>query len=170
VSRALHINWDQIVGGAARVAAFVALAEVAALAQVQRPADEAAFSALPHTIEAKEKSAPNSIILQQMRRDGRNEFCATFKRYTTFRNWIASVKNISDYDFKHTAELGLDIGDNIALEEEVADTTALYKTISGLREGQTVIISGSFDHDNDDSACTYFFGPFQVHLSGLRPM
>lgn len=159
------------------VGMFAVLADGAALAQVQRPSDEAAFTALPGARELQEKSAdasaPNRIIDGRMRKDIRNQFCTAFRRYKGFRNWTAVVKDISDNESSHTAGVELDIGDNIKLEvSEVPDTTALFKAISELREGQEVVISGSFDHasDDDDSDpdCTYYIGPFYVHLSGIR--
>ena len=123
--------------------------------QASLPVAQTAFLALPRTGEATDN------------------FCEQFKTYDRFENWHGKVQDLRISTLDGTADLEINIGPtggpSIRLEAIVPKGDPIYPALLKLGLGQAVVVSGQFTHANNDADCLYYFGPFGVHLTGLKP-
>jgi hypothetical protein len=114
------------------------------------PATQEAFLALPRTGAASDR------------------FCEQFKTYDRFDNWQGKVHDLRVSTLDGTADLEITLGQGIRLESLVRKTDPSYAAVMALRLGQSVTLSGQFQHSNNDSECIYYNGPFGVRLSAIK--
>jgi hypothetical protein len=123
-------------------------------AQAVLPASQTAFLALPRTGQAADN------------------FCGRFKTFDKFEDWHGKVRDLRISTLDGTADLEIDIGQNggksLRLEAIVPKTDPVYPALLKLGMEQAIVVSGQFTHANNDADCLYYFGPFGVHLTGLR--
>jgi hypothetical protein len=111
-----------------------------------QPADEAAFIAAKTQIASDYDQAPNDIVKGQIYDRWRNGGSCAALKSPKFADWTGTVKSIlSDGGFI------VEMGDGVSVEADVDQSSPVFKVISGLREGDSVKISGAFV--SDDSKC-----------------
>ncbi|MGA9657633.1 MAG: hypothetical protein WBQ60_00830 [Asticcacaulis sp.] len=122
------------------------------------PADQTSFIALPHDIRDKIKD-PGAAT---------DTFCAKFQDYHAFNGWKGTLKDLRISTLDGTADLEINLGRSIRIEAIIPKSDPLYPALSSLTYGSPMTVSGKFTHANNNADCTYYFGPFGVHLSALK--
>ena len=138
------------------------------------PADEAALIAAKTSVASAYDDAPNDIVKGQIYDDWRRTGSCAALKSPDFVDWIATVKSIQS-----GGGFIVEIGGGVELESTLGPSTPLFKVISGLREGDTVKISGQFVSDDPKCAIQVIAPPwgdsaiknpdFNVSFSEITP-
>lgn len=91
-------------------------------------------------------------------------FCAAFVKIKGFDDWSARVTDNEISTVNGAVDISFAIGGKVKLEEVVQKSDPLYATLSALRLGDEVRISGTFAHGNGE--CSYA-GNFAVTVTKL---
>lgn len=129
----------------------------------QRPADEASLMHWDAAYAAV-TSAPNEIIRGRVEKEQDERFCSAVHRIETIRNWTGTIREI-----KFNGYFEVDAGGYITLADpDIRPGSRLFATLSGLKEGQAVRLSGRLGHDD---TCSALSGRrLTVHLSSIAPL
>jgi hypothetical protein len=140
-----------------------------------QPPDEAAFIAAKVQVASDYDQAPNDIVKGQIYDRWRNGGSCVALKSPKFSDWTGTVKSVlSDGGFI------VDIGEDVSVESDVDQSSPVFKVISGLREGDSVKISGTFVSDDPKCAAQVIAPPwgdsavkspdFKVTLSDVTPL
>jgi hypothetical protein len=130
-----------------------------------RPPDEAGLMVFYPKARDEYRSAPNSIIQDQVMERWNNAFCSTVNKVMNFADWTGRVNKINFNGY-----FEVDLGGYIKVQDiGIEPSTRLFKIISTLKEDQPIKISGSFVHGGE--ACDVFVNrEFEVRLTNIAPL
>lgn len=140
-----------------------------------QPADEAAFIAAKVQVASDYDQAPNEIVKGQIYDRWRNSGSCAALKSPEFADWTGTVKStLSGGGFI------VDLGEGVEIESDVDQSSPVFKVISGMREGDSVKVSGTFVSDDPKCAAQVIAVPwgdsavknpdFKVTFSNVTPL
>lgn len=120
-----------------------------------QPVDEAAFIAAKVAVASAYDQAPNDIVKGQIYDRWRNTGSCAALKSAKFADWTGTVSSILS-----GGGFIVDLGDGVQIESDVDQSSPVFKVISGLREGNSVKVSGAFVSDDPKCAAQVIAPPW----------
>jgi hypothetical protein len=120
-----------------------------------QPVDEATFIAAKVQVASDYDQAPNDVVKGQIYDRWRAAGSCVALRSPKFADWTGTVNSILS-----GGGFIVDIGEGVLLEGDVDQSSPVFKVISGLRDGDSVKISGTFTSDDPKCAAQVIAPPW----------
>jgi len=149
----------------------------------QRPADEAVFIRdVEQITHVSTDGAKNDIEAQNIKDSADSNWCISYNKLGEFQRWVGRIRNIKGFsadpnsgDPKST-NFEVDIGTTFLKSGDVYnDGTEIYRTVSNMKEGDPVVVSGTIDRSAEYSGCEYNSDNIDktgldVHYTSVEPL
>lgn len=142
--------------------------------QMQQPSDAANLISVLNQAQSAVLTGQNDIITAQLENKWSRIYCSTLLKIQYFKDWYARVAEIRDTGYFKVEIKNETDKLNIWLSEWVEPGTPMFTTISGLRVGEPIRISGTIEQESVRATCISWASMmdlnYPVHFQILTPL